>query len=258
MLQAIVVLALFFSGHALGADPYPSIWRCDATKFSWYCDEEEEAMAPPAPAPKPPPKPKTIQEMTTVEEVEKEMKRLLGVATMAPTEENVKAYAMAVEYVKSKAGTFADVWRRIAWQTPELNDVNARPANAVGLEAYNTARTAQKTRALADLAKDNGLFFFFRSDCPYCHKLAPTLLRFQAQYGIEIFPVSMDGKGLPDFPAFAPDRGASRYFGVDRVPALLLLTKPTGKVTPISFGMISLTEIEDRIFTLTQTNPGKE
>jgi conjugal transfer pilus assembly protein TraF len=256
---AVMALTLVPLGSALAQpDPYPSIWNCDSTKFTWYCDEEEENKPVPAPAPKPPPKPKTIKEMTSTKEIEAEMQRLLDLAVMSPTTENIKTYALALEYVKDKAGVFSDAWRRLAWQTPELNYVDRRPANAVGIDTYNTVRTAKKNHAIAELAKDHGIFFFFRSDCPYCHKLAPMLKQFQAQHGMEILPVSLDGKGLPDFPRFEANRVASKAFNVDRVPALLLISKSTGKVQPISFGMISLMEIEERIYTLTQTRPGDD
>jgi conjugal transfer pilus assembly protein TraF len=247
-------------------DPYRSVWECDNTKFSWYCDEEEEQKKPapeikpptPIPAPKPKPKPKSIKEMTSTKEVDEEIKRLLSVATMSPTDENVKNLALAVEYIKSKASVLSDVWRRLAWQTQELNPEGQRPANTVGLETYNKLRDTKKVQSLANLAKSHGLFFFFKSDCPYCHKLAPILKIFQARHGMEIFPVSLDARGLPDFPAFETDRGIARSLGVDRWPALFLADKATGDIRPIAFGIISLNELEERVYVLTQTKPGEE
>jgi hypothetical protein len=31
-----------------------------------------------------------------------------------------------------------------------------------------------RSRSIAELGKDHVLFFFYRSDCPYCHAFAPT------------------------------------------------------------------------------------
>jgi len=253
---AILALALIPTWSALAApDPYRSVWECDNTKFSWYCDEEEEQRKPAPeikPAPVPKPKAKSIKEMTSTKEIDEEIKRLLSVATLSPTDENVKNLALAIEYIKSKASVLSDVWRRLAWQTPELNPDGQR------LETYNKLRDTKKVQSLANLAKNHGLFFFFKSDCPYCHKLAPLLKIFQARHGMEIFPVSLNAGGLPDFPVFETDRGIARSFGVDRVPALFLADKATGDVRPISFGIISLSEIEERIYVLTQTKPGEE
>lgn len=257
----LISLVLLPSWPALAApDPYRSVWECDDTKFSWYCDEGEQKKPPPEikPAPAPKPKPKSIKEMTSTKEIDEEIKRLLSVATLSPTDENVKNLALAIEYIKSKASVLSDVWRRLAWQTPELNPEGQRPANTVGLETYNKLRDTKKVQSLANLAKSHGLFFFFKSDCPYCHKLAPILKIFQARHGMEIFPVSLNAGGLPDFPVFETDRGIARSFGVEKVPALFLADKTTGDVRPISFGIISLGELEERIYVLTQTKPGEE
>lgn len=237
---------------------YRSAWECDSAKFNWYCDDPDDLEEKPAATPKVPPKPKTIKEMTTTKEINAELERLKDVAIMSPTDENVKAFALAVQFVTDKASLFADVYRRVDWQTAELHNVGRRPANQVGVDAYNAVRTTRKDQSISDLAKDNGIFFFFKSSCPYCHKLAPLLKAFQAQHGMEILPISMDGTGLPDFPVFETDAGAADKFGVDRVPALFLSNRSTRKVQPISFGMITLSEIEERIYVLTQTKSGEE
>lgn len=234
---------------------YRSAWECDSAKFNWYCDDQEEK---PAAMPKMPPIPKSIKEMTTTKEINAELERLKDVAIMSPTEANVKAFALAVQFMMDKASTFGDAYRRVDWQTAELHNVDRRPANQVGVDAYNAMRKVKKDQSISALAKDNGIFFFFRSNCPYCHKLAPSLKTFQALHGMEILPISLDGAGLPDFPVFETDSGAAAKFGVDRVPALFIGNRSTGKVQPISFGMISLSEIEERIYVLTQTKSGEE
>jgi conjugal transfer pilus assembly protein TraF len=262
----VTMAALLMAAPHAGAEPaapspidYRSAWECDASKFNWYCDDHENLPAPLKPAEKPAPKkPPSIQDMKTTKEINAELERLKDLAIMNPTEENVKAFASGLEYMMSKASLFTDVYRRVSWQTPELNHTELRPHNTVGMDTYNVARNNKKTQSLAALAKDNGLFFFFKSDCPYCHKLAPTVKLLQSRHGMEIFPVSLDGKGLPDFPGYETDRGAAKNLGVDRVPALLLVSKTTGKVQAVSFGMISFSEIEERIYVLTQTKPGEE
>ena len=88
--------------------------------------------------------------------------------------------------------TFADVWRRVVWQNPDLNYELKRPVNNAAIAAYTSARKTAEKRTLDDINKEWGLFFFFRSDCPYCHRLAPTLKFLTDTYGITVFPVSVD------------------------------------------------------------------
>jgi thiol-disulfide isomerase/thioredoxin len=46
---------------------------------------------------------------------------------------------------------------------------------------------------MKNIAREHGLIFFFRSDCPYCHQYAPTLKLLSEMYGIEVLGVSIDG-----------------------------------------------------------------
>jgi conjugal transfer pilus assembly protein TraF len=98
--------------------------------------------------------------------------------------------------------------------------------------------------------------FFFRSDCPYCHQLAPALKMLSRQYGIEILPVSLDGGGLPEFPNPRANTGQAKALGVQRVPAVFIASRKTGDMAPIGYGVMSVSEIMSRIFVLTSTKPG--
>jgi conjugal transfer pilus assembly protein TraF len=64
------------------------------------------------------------------------------------------------------------------------------------------------------------LFFFYRSDCPYCHAFAPTLAAFQARHGIQVVAISVDGGPLPGFPNARPDNGIATTLKVSQVPAV--------------------------------------
>lgn len=271
----LVVLALFHSaGHAASRfvtsaqNPstqhssldYQSVWECDTAKFNWYCDQDD-APAPPketAKVPPPPPKPKSIREMKTAEEFRAELKRLLDVATMNPTDENMKALMEANQIMGDKGSEFADVWRRVVWKTPDLDYSLRRPVNSSAISTYKSARYSTESKTISELAQGNGIFFFFKSTCPYCHQMAPMLKLLQKQYGIEIFPISLDGGGLPDFPNPKVDQGAATSLGVTVVPALFLGSKSTGSISPIGYGTISLTEIVERIHVLTKTKPGQD
>lgn len=237
---------------------YQSVWKCDSAKFNWYCDQDDAPPKEAKQAPPSPPKPKSIREMKTVEEFREELKRLLGVATMNPTEENVKAYIEANQLMGDKGSEFADVWRRVVWKNPDLDYSLRRPTNSSAINTFKSSRSSTESRTISELAQGNGIFFFFKSTCPYCHQMAPTLKLLQKQYGIEIFPISLDGGGLPDFPNPKVDQGAAASLGVTVVPALFLGSKSSGSIAPIGYGAISLTEIVERIYVLTKTKPGQD
>jgi thiol-disulfide isomerase/thioredoxin len=89
---------------------------------------------------------------------------------------------------------------------PELDmTLQGRPVNAKALEVFDQLQQAQRSQSLGALGRDHVLFFFFRSDCPYCHAFAPTLEAFQARHGIQVVAISVDGGPMPGF----PDAGAT-------------------------------------------------
>jgi conjugal transfer pilus assembly protein TraF len=93
------------------------------------------------------------------------------------------------------------------------------------------------------------VWFFFRSDCPYCEAQAPLLQVLAERYGFTILAVSLDGAPLPGglFPDYRRDAGHAARLGVVSTPALFLV-KPEGPTfAPIAQGLLSLAQLQERI-----------
>lgn len=227
--------------------------------FNWYPDPKEERREQ---KPKPEEKPKTIYEMTTLEEVQKELARLKGEAVVNPTEKNVLAFLKAQNFVMDKASMFADVSRRVVWANPEVN-YSARSSVVSFARDRDKTRTDKKREDnLKNLSESHGILFFARSDCDYCHDMAPILKAFSMKTGIPILTVSMDSRPIPLFPDAKPDNGISMIAtggsGIQTVPALYLIDRKTQKVTPLGTGVVAGEELSERIRVMTMTKPGEE
>ena len=81
---------------------------------------------------------------------------------------------------------------------------------------------------------------------------------YQRNSGIEIFPVSLDGGTLAEFPNAKLDNGSAANLNVSTVPAVFVADKRSGKVQPVGYGLMSLQEIMERVYVLTSTQPGQE
>lgn len=221
----------------------------------WHFYEDplpEERERPPLPdkgVPSAPPVPPSkAPELVEFERLQKTLEETRNIAIMRPTEANVRRYMELESQVVARASYFADVAQRVAWATPELDPtLQGRPVNAKALEVFEQTRQAGRVRAIADLGKDHVLFFFYRSDCPYCHAFAPTLAAFQARHGIQVVAVSMDGGPMPGFPEARPDNGIATTLQVTQVPAVFLAQPFTGKITPIGFGVLSESQLLERL-----------
>lgn len=254
-MAACALLALACQGVAL-ADEAPNRFWSDAWR-GWHFYEDPEAEAPaPVPAPTPakplakPPSPKLPRapELVEFERLQKTLEEVRNIAIMRPTEGNVRRYMELESQVVARASTFADVAQRVAWTTPELDPtLQGRPVNAKAIEVYDQLQSVDRTRSIAELGRDHVLLFFFRSDCPYCHAFAPTLAAFQARHGIKVEAVSVDGGPMPGFEGARRDNGIATALRVTQVPAVYLAQPFTGRITPIGFGVLSESQLLERI-----------
>lgn len=235
------------------ADPpaRPLFW--DDYRRGWHFYEDPETEAPPVKAPqkaadKAKPQDRRAPELIEFEQLQKRLEEYRNIAIIRPSEANVRRYMELEASVVRQASYFSDVAQRVAWSTPNLDmTLEGRPVNARAIEVFDREQAQNRSSSVAALASTHVLFFFFRSDCPYCHAFAPTLEAFQARHGIQIVPISVDGGGLPNFPQYRRDNGISKTLQVTQVPAVFLAEPYTGKITPIGYGVLSEAQLLERI-----------
>ena len=165
-----------------------------------------------------------------------------------PSPRNVALYLYLQRLAIDKAERFAEATQRVVWSDPLLDETTRRPLATFAANLVNREAAANRDAALTETAKVAGLWFLFRSDCPYCEAQAPLLKVLTARYGFDVQAVSLDGKPLPSgfFRDFRADRGQAKALGVVSTPALFLARPPDGLV-PLSQGVLSLAELEQRI-----------
>jgi conjugal transfer pilus assembly protein TraF len=241
-----------------------SYWRDRERGWFWYDDPLPERNEGPKPKPKAvptisaPATSKKPSELVEFEALQKRVEDLRNIAIINPSEQNIRNYLNIQNFVIEKASTFADVAQRVIWATPELDPtVTGRPVNAKALEVFDREQAGARTNTVAQLSQTHALFFFFRSDCPYCHQFAPLLRDFEAKFGLKIVPISVDGGGLPEFRSPRVDNGIARTLDVRQVPALFLAEPRGGKITPIGYGVLSESELLERIYVVTQPDADK-
>ncbi|WP_414930329.1 type-F conjugative transfer system pilin assembly thiol-disulfide isomerase TrbB [Vibrio mimicus] len=96
------------------------------------------------------------------------------------------------------------------------------------------------------------MVFFFRSDCPYCHRFAPKLERFTRVNALPTYAFTLDGKGLNTYPVPIPATPdiSQRFFDNPRnitVPATFLINVNSGKYVRVSIGDVSYAELAQSV-----------
>lgn len=276
-----------------GVFDYESVWECSSVKPNWYCDESKKkesnidkannsvfkSSEPQQTMPIPYATPvnqkpleskseqnkdiksetKKVTDLSQVQSIE-QLRQLLkdkeDIAVMNPTEDNIKSYLEVWKVSQEKASVFADSWQRVVWKNPQLDYSINHPTTALGLNVVNKGKQEAKNSNMRELAKQHGIIFFFRSDCPYCHAVSKVLKTMENEFGMEVIAASLDGGGLPEYPVFKDGRNLAGKWEVQVVPALFLANKQTTEYAPIGFGAMALDEIVDRIYSLTNVPVG--
>ena len=235
--------------NALDAFP-DSYYRGHERGWFWYEDpppppkDAVPATPPPAAAATKAPEDAV---MVKFEAYKQAIEKARVVAFFEPTPQNLKHYAELQTDLVNRSSEAADVWQRVIWANPQYDFTQDRPVTRLGLNAYEEQHNKAKNATFEHLAATGVLYFFFRSDCPYCHEFAPTLASFSKASGIRVFPVSLDGKGLPDFPHPYVNNGIADTLGVKSWPALFLGEPSKGVITPVGFGVMSGMDLAERL-----------
>ncbi len=230
-----------------------SIWGNPNRDYFWYgprkSDKEFKEEAPKQASVVP-------KEVSQLEKLQKDVEQLKAVAVVNPTPTNVKNFLEKQQQVFALSQKFADVFQKVVFANPQLdNTFSGRPVAPLALTVYEDEQRIGQQNRLKTIGHSYGMYFFFRSDCPYCHAFAPIVKQFSEQYGMTVFPVSTDGKGLPEYPSPITDNGVARTLGVSAVPSVFLASPQTGNIIPLGAGMMSFSELQQRADQNTRPNP---
>ena len=208
--------------------------------------------------------PKKPKDLADFESLQQRLEELKRVAVMNPSDTNLLAYMRFQRMVMDKSQVFADRWQRLVWSAPDLDyGLSGRPTNAMAINVFDDQQRDRDAQTVRTLAATHGLIFVFRSDCPFCHRFAPILKRFEQDYGMTVLAISLDGGTLPDYPDARPDNGMAARLNATAVPALYLTAPARREIRPVGFGLMSMSDLLERVAALARdrtdaaTNPGR-
>lgn len=266
--KCFVVLSLVFSTFATAASPSnKDVQHAESSKayyndrergWFWYEDpaeeEEKEAVKPQAQAAT------TSQPVLSPREILKKQgeqwEDALATAILEPSRENYQKYLSMTAQIQQQSQEFATGFKQAIWVTPEYDYTLQKPRTTQAIVANNQQELRLNEQELYRLSQENGLIFFFRSDCPYCHRFAPVLKKFSEQYGFTIIPVSLDGGGLPEYQYPKRNYDLGRKLNVEVVPALFMVNPDTNSVSTVGYGYSDWSTLTQKVLFAAQQLEG--
>ena len=260
MILPLIAAAAASSAIANEADGIEVLQSEDAT----YCSERKLGTWFYCEKPKPKPSdPKAAASFPSAKSrlaaITAELEERKAAAILEPTTENVSSYIAFQRAQLDRSSLFSDVWQRSIWQNPDLDYTLQRPVSTLGKRAWIDDRKANRDIVMSQLSQRYGVFYFYSSSCGACDIFSPILKAVSDKYGLNVLAVSMDGGPSSTFTDYMVDSGQYQKLGLGdnrQVPALVLFDSVTKAPMPIGYGILSQDEIVDRVFQLTQVEPG--
>jgi|GEM_PF-441610 len=215
--------------------------------------QEQEPMLPPIEGVEQ--TPPTGPAPFSVEWLRVEMEEAKVKAIDEPTRENIEYYSYLEKVAMDKAEKFALMRQQVSMVNPGLDETIDNPVTTIARTARRDEQSSEQTRILEDLARNVGIYYFFKSTCEYCAKQNIPLLEMKKRFGFSILPISVDGLPMPDgvFNEWTPDQGQAAMLSIDSTPTLYMV-RPPNEVVLLSVGVQTSQGLEKRLLQVAHAN----
>lgn len=153
------------------------------------------------------------------------------------TLENFDKYAKLRAVMFKRSMEFMNVGTLWGQLNPEDSSETWFPTSGFGQASYKAQTDEIRSSYIQSNSEDFGLLYFYRTDCAYCAKQEPLISYFEEMSGWQVKRVNV--YEMPE---------AMGRFNVKSVPTLILVERETGRWLLVSAGLMTVEEIEERIY----------
>ncbi len=241
--SVVLLICLIMIWCAPSSAKADSFWEEQAVGWHWYQDPHDD---------KPVSNNTVSNPIAVMDDIQHQVKQTLDQAILNPTEDNVRNYIILQNQIGERAQRFSETWKTVLLNFPELDFSLQHPTNNIAKQIDLDQTHQQEESAIQNLAQHSGLFFFYRSTCPYCQRFAPIVKDFSQRYHLSVIPITTDGISLPDFPNSRIDHGQAARLKVTMEPALFTVDPESHRIIPVSYGLLSEDELRQRLLEIAQ------
>lgn len=180
-------------------------------------------------------------------EIRRNLEEKLAQAVLEPTKENVETYMREQQKWMNQSAQFSNQWVKVLLKQPELDATNEFPVSQYGIQLYNQLEQEHRDALMKQLNQQYGLFFFYEGKEKSSQVFSFVVKEMSKKYGWEVIAISKDGLLLEGFQDNHPDNGIIQRMGVKVFPSLFLVNPNAADIRPISFGLVSLEQVERNI-----------
>jgi len=204
----------------------------------WYEVEKERKEEPSAEEDSPSPFDTSVDPRgMSVEEFRELLEKTKNDAVANPSVENMLKYIELQDVARRKALAFANVYQLVMQKHPEFTTASTNPTAVPGIDALHALKSEEVESEIYAAKNDFALIYFYKPDCQFCRAQNGILQYFTDKYGWSIKAVNLYDEPEPAY-----------RFNVTTVPYILTVYKATGEYMPVTVGVSSLNELEQKLY----------
>ncbi len=245
MNRLVLIMTLSVVLTSLHAD----IVQEHAHGFHWYTQEKIK---------KPPQKiitqPQAIKKSPyeRLMQMRQETLNKLAAALIEPSFEATHDYMKAQMVYAQKNQQFVRYWQQVLITHPELDNTLNYPTDNSAIAIRNDAQKILMNKVIQESSQRVGLILLYRGTSSISQKFVIHLVPFIKKYGFSMISVATDEQlieGLPNNKCI-PLVHIQKQMPIEAkyLPALYFVDLKTNKMSPVSYGFVSLEELKERFF----------
>ncbi len=244
-MSTLLTLCLLGTSGAEAADN--NFYQDTRHGWFWYEDpppQPEEPIITPEPAVTPRLIPSlehyTIDELWNLhpDDFQQLLNGLQKKAVQTPDEQNIMEYLTMQDLARRKALAYTNATMYVTQKYGELFNVNqVYPLAGPGINARVQIQQQEISQTINQAGENHALLFFISPGCGFCEQQSHILAYFVDKYGWQI--KSVDINATPN---------AANRFNITTAPTLLLIKKGQDDYMTVANGVISLTELERKLY----------
>jgi hypothetical protein len=144
----------------------------------------------------------------------------------------VEAFQYYMKWAMGRASEVANLWHYNMVQNPELDAQTTQPISSFGLKLMTDVKKGRAEEIFNALQEEKGMLVYFtRSDCHFCHSMAPLVKSIAADTMLPVWNAALDDTCLEGFErqckAGADVQRPAAALQVSIVPSLFLHVPPS-------------------------------
>ncbi|WP_241390109.1 MULTISPECIES: type-F conjugative transfer system pilin assembly protein TraF [Serratia] len=215
--------------------------------WQWYNPQAEDAEPDDTP---PPALQQSLTSLSPSEQkkvLQQATREALDTAILYPSAENFRRFMTMQNFWTDRATDFTQTAKIARLKYPELDYNLKRSHNNGSVQARLTEEKKVQNAAVSQVARQYGLFFFYRGNNAVDNLMAGVIRSFCEDRGISLMAVSVDGKISDQLPQSRPDSGQAEKMNVMHFPATFLVDPRTHQWQPLAWGFMSHDDLDNQI-----------